>query len=87
MTINHMSIIKKTIGAGEFKKNCLQIFNDIQNKEYTVVITKYKRPVAEIGPIHAKEQTPIFGLMKGTVTEFGDITEPVDEAWDAERGL
>jgi antitoxin (DNA-binding transcriptional repressor) of toxin-antitoxin stability system len=46
-----------------------------------VVITEDGRPVARLTPI----RDPLRGPMYGTVTFHGDITEPLDEEWDADK--
>ena len=50
-----------------------------------IVVTGYGRPVARLVPSAAGEEEPgIFGCLAGTVTEHGDTTLPVDEAWEAD---
>ncbi|HUR79471.1 MAG TPA: type II toxin-antitoxin system prevent-host-death family antitoxin [Thermoanaerobaculia bacterium] len=46
-----------------------------------VVITENGLPVARVTPI----RDPLRGPMYGTVTFHGDITEPLDEEWDADK--
>jgi antitoxin (DNA-binding transcriptional repressor) of toxin-antitoxin stability system len=46
-----------------------------------VVVTEDGQPVARVTPI----RNPLRGPLYGTVTFHGDITEPLDEEWDAEK--
>ena len=75
----------KTMAAGEFKTKCLAVMDEVQAKREVVVITKYGKPVAQLGPIpRESEQDPIFGFMRGKGRIVGDIVGPVVplEDWD-----
>ena len=41
----------KTIGATEFKANCLRIFDEVDRTRESVTITKRGRPIAEVRPV------------------------------------
>ena len=57
----------------------------VEQTRTEIVVTRYGRPVARLVPYDAGEEAPgIFGCLADTVTEHGDITLPVDEAWDAD---
>ena len=72
------------ISAGEFKAKCLKLMDLAEQKHETVIITKRGIPVAKL--IHYEEKpTRLFGFLKGSVVMKGDIIEPIDETWDAER--
>ena len=74
------------IPAGEFKARCLRLMDEVQKTRRPVVITKRGKPVAKLVP--AEEEIPsIFGRMKGTVTILGDIISPIEQEWNAERGI
>ena len=68
----------KTVAVGEVDLS--ELVDDLQADD-EVVITKDGRPVARVTPI----RDPLRGPMYGTVTFHGDITEPLDEEWDAEK--
>jgi prevent-host-death family protein len=38
----------KTIAAGQFKAQCLQLMDDVREKHLTLVITKHGTPIASI---------------------------------------
>jgi antitoxin (DNA-binding transcriptional repressor) of toxin-antitoxin stability system len=49
-----------------------------------VVITKYGKPVAQLGPVGG-ERKSIWGLHKGQIEILGDIIEAIDVEWEANR--
>jgi antitoxin (DNA-binding transcriptional repressor) of toxin-antitoxin stability system len=49
-----------------------------------VVITKNGQPIAQLGPV-ARERKSIWGLHKGQIEILGDIIEPLDVQWEANR--
>jgi prevent-host-death family protein len=74
----------KTIKASEFKAKCLKLMDEVAETGETIVITKNGRPVAQLGPVVERPKT-LLGLHKGQITILGDIIEPIDEEWEAER--
>lgn len=74
---------EQTMGAGQFKAQCLQLMDLVQEKHLSILITKHGVPVAKLVPI---DETPIklFGALKGSIKIEGDIIGPIDEKWDAE---
>lgn len=54
-----------------------------QTKENSV-ITKYGNPAAKLVPFQNEEKPILFGYLKGTVTEQGDVISAIDEAWEAD---
>ncbi|HVV68637.1 MAG TPA: type II toxin-antitoxin system prevent-host-death family antitoxin [Gammaproteobacteria bacterium] len=75
--------MEKTIAAGQFKAQCLQLMDYVQEKHLTFVITKHGIPIAKLVPIE-EEAINLYGAMKGTVKIIGDIISPIDEKWDVE---
>ena len=74
------------IPAGEFKARCLRLMDEVQKTRRPIVITKRGKPVARLVPV--EEQIPsVFGRLKGTVTILGDIISPIEQEWNAERGI
>ncbi len=71
------------IGAGEFKAKCLKLMDRVNKSHEEIVITKHGKPVARLVPAEPIETKPAFGFLKESITIYGDITEPVDEDWDA----
>ncbi len=71
------------IGAGEFKAKCLKLMDRVNKSHEEIVITKHGKPVARLVPAEPVETKPAFGFLKESITIYEDITEPVDEEWDA----
>jgi prevent-host-death family protein len=67
----------KTIAAGTFKATCLSVMDEVQAKRQPVLITKNGRPVAQLVPVQADQDDPIFGFYKGKLKIVGDITSPI----------
>lgn len=71
------------IPAGLFKSKCLSLMDQVQSSGEEIIITKRGKPVAKLVPVDEKP-SPVFGRMKGTVIEHGDIVTPTGEKWDAD---
>ena len=74
----------RTIKASDFKARCLKLMDEVAATGETLVITKNGKPVAQIAPIVSRPKT-LRGLHKGQVTIKGDIIEPLDVEWEANR--
>ena len=74
----------RTIKASEFKAKCLKLMDEVAATGEPLVITKNGRPVAQVGPV-APARKSIWGLHKGQVEILGDIIEPLDVEWEANR--
>lgn len=70
-----MTMIMKTIPAGQFKVHCLAIMDEVHAKRQAVVITKRGNPVAKLVPIE-NEKDDIFGFYKGKIKITGDVVSP-----------
>lgn len=57
--------------------------DEVNEGGYEIIITKRHVPIANLCPIKRSEIS-LFGMMKGTVHEKGDIIKPIGEAWDAD---
>ncbi|MSO93641.1 MAG: type II toxin-antitoxin system Phd/YefM family antitoxin [Rhodospirillales bacterium] len=74
----------KSIKAGEFKAKCLKLMDEVAATGKPVLITKNGKPVAQLAPITCKPKTP-YGALKGHAIILGDIIEPIDVEWEAQR--
>jgi prevent-host-death family protein len=70
------------IAAGQFKAQCLQLMDQVQQTHEEIVITKHGRPVAKLVPIDEPHSSSFIGYMKGSVVVSGDIIAPVEEDWE-----
>lgn len=73
------------VPAGQFKARCLELISFVKEKRVEVIVTKRGQPVAKLVPLVDEDPSPLLGRLQGTVTVIGDITRPIDEAWDADR--
>lgn len=71
------------VKASEFKAKCLKMMEEIAQGGEAITITKHGVPLVKVIPVHQKPET-LFGALKGSVDIHGDITEPIDVAWDAD---
>lgn len=65
----------KTVPAGKFKATCLALMDDVNKKDFEVVITKRGKPVAKLIPLAATKDS-IFGFMAGKGKITGDVVKP-----------
>ena len=73
----------RTITASEFKANCLELMDEIDETGTELVITKNGRPVSRLIPYLEKPKT-LFGIDRGRFEIIGDIISPLDVEWEAE---
>ncbi len=73
------------VPAGEFKTRCLQLIEEVRTGRSEIVITKRGRPVARLVPLQDLVVRPLYGYLKGSVTEIGDIVSPIGDDWEAAR--
>jgi prevent-host-death family protein len=74
----------KTMAAGKFKAQCLQVMDQVHSTRTPVVITKRGKPVAKLVPADEVEQWAP-GRLAGKIETLGDIVSPVvpAEDWEA----
>lgn len=68
------------VKAGVFKDTCLSLLDQVNHREFEVVVTKYGAPVARVVP-EGGHVPSAHGFMSGTVLDHGDIVSPDFEAW------
>ena len=74
---------QRTIRASEFEARGRMI-DDVAASGEAVIITKNGKPVSRLVPYRQKPPT-LFGALKGSIDIKGDLIEPVDVEWEAER--
>ncbi|HEY4003145.1 MAG TPA: type II toxin-antitoxin system Phd/YefM family antitoxin [Candidatus Xenobia bacterium] len=76
----------KQINASEFKAKCLAILDEVEASGEPVTILKRGRPVAQLLP--APKISRPQDALRGTVTFYGDVIEPVlpPDAWEMDAG-
>jgi prevent-host-death family protein len=71
----------RSIPAGKFKAECLALLDRVQATGEALVVTKRGKPVARLVPM----QTEAPRSLLGSVCVQGDLLEPIDVPWDANR--
>ena len=74
----------KTMAAGKFKAQCLQVMEQVRSTRTPVVITNRGKPVAKLVPADPPEPW-VPGRLAGKIEILGDIVSPVvpAEDWEA----
>jgi prevent-host-death family protein len=73
------------ISAAQFKAECLKLMDLVEKTREPITITKHGRPVAQLAPVPADEDS-LFGYMKDTLKIEGDVMAPLNEKWSALSG-
>ena len=74
---------QKVIKASEFKANCLKLMDAISESGEEIVITKNGKPIAKLVPY--QDPRSMIGMFEGEIEILGDIMEPIDVEWDAQK--
>ncbi len=74
----------RAVSASEFKARCLQLMDEVNDTGEEIVITKRGKPVSRLVPYRERPAT-LFGLHAGQIEILGDIIEPLDVEWEANR--
>ena len=78
----------KEIAISEFKAKCLSLLDQVQKTKKPIVVTRFGKPIAEVGPVSPKPASASWiGSMKGEVKFLGDIISPAndEDEWEALR--
>jgi prevent-host-death family protein len=70
----------KSIPAGQFKAICLDLLDQVKERNQEYVITKRGEPYAKLTTVDPQHADP-FGFMRGTVIDSSGITESDNEPW------
>ncbi len=70
----------KTIGAAQFKEQCLAILDEVGPEG--IVVTKHGKPVAKLIPIEM-DSADLIGSLKDAIKVKGDLLS-TDVKWNAE---
>jgi prevent-host-death family protein len=79
-----MAMKERTIGAAEFKANCLKLMDEVEQTRQSILVTKRGRPVVRLVPA-ATEPPKLRGALAGWMTIRGDIVAPLEDEWEANR--
>ncbi|MFY9948173.1 MAG: type II toxin-antitoxin system Phd/YefM family antitoxin [Candidatus Sulfotelmatobacter sp.] len=75
----------KQVAISEFKAKCLSLIDQVQKTKKPLCITRFGKPIAQVGPAPAKTaEAAWFGSMKGKMEILGDIVSPANDESDWE---
>jgi prevent-host-death family protein len=74
----------RAVTASEFKARCLQLMEEVNDTGEEIVITKRGKPISRLVP-YRKRPATLFGMFAGQIKILGDIIEPIDVEWEANR--
>lgn len=77
------------VAVSAFKPRSLELIERVASgRASRIVLTKRGRPVAALVPVRERSPVELWGALRDLMEPVADIdlTEPVGEAWDAERG-
>ncbi len=69
--------------AGKFKAECLKLMDKVNETHEEIIITKHGKPVAKMIPYGNFPEKSLFGFLKGTSEEMGNIIDSIDVGWGA----
>ena len=71
----------RSIAAGKFKAQCLEMLDRVARTGEQVVVTKRGKPVARVVPV----PPPGSASLRGSIVYHGDVVGPLDDRWETER--
>ena len=69
----------RVVPAGEFKAKCLALFDEVETRGRSFVVTKRGRPVARVVPLSTGKRSSLLG----SLLRDEDLLEPVAADWEA----
>ena len=77
----------KIVPAGQFKRTCLRLLDEVGATREPLVITRRGRPVARLVPVDPALVHDWAGAMVGTGRIVGDLVQPAADPaeWEALR--
>ena len=82
LTSSMATTLAPTMSVAEAKANFSSLISGVEKKRGVVTILRRGVPVARVVPIN-DEPFALYGSMRGTVTELGDIVGPTGVEWTA----
>jgi prevent-host-death family protein len=80
-----MTMVTRTIPAGEFKAKCLALLDEVAETGEELVVTRRGKPVARVAPLaksrHIKKKFNRPSLAHH-VLWIGDIVSPLNVEWE-----
>ena len=75
--------MQEEVSKSQFKARALEFFRQVESSGDAVIVTDHGKPTIEVRRYRKSERTPL-DVLKGSVTEYAEPTEPVGEGeWEA----
>ena len=71
------------ISVAEAKAHFSEVITGVEQRRQAITVVRRGKPVAQIVPVDLPAPT-LYGSMRGTVVELGDIVGPTGEEWAVE---
>ena len=77
----------KEVAISEFKAKCLSLLDEVQKTKKPILVTRFGKPIAEVGPAPTRVGASWLGSMKDEIKILGDIVSPAndEDEWEALR--
>ncbi len=74
---------KDQVSKSEFKAKALEFLRQVESSGEPLIVTDHGKPAIEVRRYRPEERSPLE-VLKGSVTEYIDPTEPIGEDdWEA----
>jgi len=75
--------MQEQVSKSQFKAKALELFRQVESSGNAVIVTDHGNPTIEVRRYRKTERSPLE-ILKGSVTEYAEPTEPVgDGDWEA----
>jgi antitoxin (DNA-binding transcriptional repressor) of toxin-antitoxin stability system len=75
--------MQEQVSKSQFKAKALELFRQVESSGESVIVTDHGKPTIEVRRFRKTERHPL-AILKGSVTDYTEPTEPVAEAdWAA----
>ena len=74
-------VFASALPLAKIKATFSSVVDGVEQKRTPVTILRRGIAVAQIVPVPEEARAPLYGSMRGTVTELGDIISPTGEDW------
>lgn len=77
----------KEVAISEFKAKCLALLDEVQKTKKAILVTRFGKPIAEVGPPPSQTGANWLGSMKDEIKILGDIVSPAtdEDEWEVLR--
>lgn len=75
--------MQEQVSKSQFKAKALELFRKVESSGDAVIVTDHGVPTIEVRQYRKTDRSPLE-VLKGSVTEYSEPTEPVGEGeWEA----